>query len=84
MLAVRLRVVALATTSFLIAALVVGADPAIAVRATTGPGISAPPDVVVGEGDGHVDLPVTLSAPSASTVSVHYTTANSTAVAPLC
>jgi hypothetical protein len=40
--------------------------------AVTLPAISAPPNVVVGMADGHVDLPVTLSAPGAQTVSVDY------------
>src|SRR6266540_951498 len=44
------------------------------------PAISAH-DVIVGEGDGIVDLPVTLSAPSSSTVSVNYATSNSSAAA---
>ncbi len=44
--------------------------------AVTNPGISAPPNVVVGETDGYIDLPVTLSAPGINTVSVNYTTAN--------
>ena len=48
--------------------------------AVASPGISAPPDVVVGEADGFVDLPVTLSAPGQSSVSVAYATANSTAI----
>ncbi len=43
------------------------------------PAISAPPDQIVGEGDGYVDLAVRLSAPSASTVTVKYETANLTA-----
>src|SRR5262249_44380954 len=43
------------------------------------PLISAPADRIVGEGDGYVDLAVSLSAPSASAVSVHYATANSSA-----
>ena len=40
------------------------------------PTISAPPNVVVGEADGSVTLPVTLSAASTSTVTVNYATAN--------
>jgi chitinase len=36
------------------------------------PGISTPPDAVVGQGDGYMDLPVTLSAPGTSTVTVNY------------
>ena len=36
------------------------------------PRISAGPDVVVGEADGYVDLPVTLSAPGTKTVTVGY------------
>jgi hypothetical protein len=47
--------------------------------AVSSPGISAPPDVVVGEASGYVDLPVTLSAPGTSPVSVAYATANGTA-----
>ncbi len=42
----------------------------------TTPGISAPPDVVVGETDGYINLPVTLSAPGDTTVTVNYTTAD--------
>ena len=49
--------------------------------AVSSPGISAPPDVVMGEADGYVDLPVTLSAPSVSSVSVFYETFNVTAAA---
>ncbi len=43
------------------------------------PGISAPPDVVVGEADGQVALTVTLSAPGQNTVTVNYATADGTA-----
>ncbi len=46
-----------------------------ATKVTT-PGISAPPDVVVGETDGYINLPVTLSAPGDTTVTVNYTTAD--------
>jgi chitinase len=42
-------------------------------KAVSSPNISAPPNMVVGEADGYVDLPVTLSAPSTNTVSVNYT-----------
>ena len=42
------------------------------------PGISAPADVVVGQVDGYLDEPVTLSAPGESTVTVNYTTADGT------
>ena len=45
------------------------------------PRILAPTDVIVGEGDGYVDLPVSLSAPSLNTVSVNYSTLDSTAFA---
>jgi len=48
--------------------------------AVSSPGISAPPDVVVGAADGYIDLPVTLSAPGTSSVTVNYTTADVTAV----
>ena len=44
----------------------------------TSVGISAPPDVVVGEADGTVTLPVTLSNESSSTVTVTYSTSNGT------
>jgi Fibronectin type III domain/Calx-beta domain len=47
--------------------------------ASSSPYISAPPDVVVGEADGYVDLPVTLSAPGQSAVSMYYQTVNGTA-----
>jgi Calx-beta domain len=40
------------------------------------PNISAPSNTVVGEADGYIDLPVTLSAPGTSTVTVNYTTAS--------
>ena len=55
---------------------VIGASAAIPVAS---PSVSAPPDVIVGEGDGYVDLPVRLSAPGTNPVSVVYTTTSSTA-----
>ena len=42
--------------------------------AVTTPGISAPPNVVVGAADGYIDLPVTLSAPGINTTTVKFTT----------
>ena len=54
----------------------IGASGATAVPS---PNISAPPDVLVSEDDGYVDLPVTLSAPGTSVVTVDYATANSSA-----
>ena len=45
------------------------------------PAISVGPDQLVGEGDGYVDLPVTLSAPSTNTVTADYTTADVSAAA---
>jgi chitinase len=51
--------------------------------AVSAPFISAPPDVVAGEGDGYVDLPVTLSAPGRSVVSMYYSTVNGTATGTL-
>jgi hypothetical protein len=42
------------------------------------PGISAPPDVVVGAADGSVRLTVKLSAPGVNPVTVNYDTANGT------
>ena len=47
----------------------------------TTPTVSSPPDQLVGMGDGYVDVPVTLSAPGQSTVTVSYATANATASA---
>jgi hypothetical protein len=55
-----------------------GGSPASA-AAVSSPFIYAPPDVVVGEADGYVDLPVTLSAPGLSTVYMYYETLNGTA-----
>ena len=54
--------------------------PSVAAATTpvTAPGISAPPDVVVGAADGSVHLNVTLSAPGDNTVTVNYATANGT------
>ena len=49
--------------------------------AVPSPGISAPPDLVVGEADGYIDLPVTLSAPGEANVTVNYATANGSASA---
>jgi len=46
---------------------------------TITPNVAAPPDVIMSEADGHVNLPVTLSASSTQTVTVNYATANSTA-----
>ena len=51
------------------ATVVIGASDAGTV---TTPAISAPPDVVVGEADGYVDLPITLSAPTNGLVTVMY------------
>jgi Calx-beta domain/Fibronectin type III domain len=51
--------------------------------AVSSPYISAPPDVVIGEADGYVDLPVTLSAPGQYAVSMYYSTANGTATGTL-
>ena len=58
---------------------VLTAPPSQAANPIASPNISAPPDVVVGETDGSVDLPVTLNAPGESTVTVNYTTADGTA-----
>ena len=49
------------------AIVVIDASPAAPVAT---PRLSAPPDVAVGEADGYVDLPVTLSAPGQSPVTV--------------
>ena len=56
---------------------VIGANDAAAVVA---PGISLGADTVAGEADGYLDVPITLSAPSSTAVSVVYSFANMTAV----
>ena len=56
--------------------IVIGASPSARVPE---PGILAPPDVVVGEADGYVDLPVRLSAPGQSPLSVSYSTSSGAA-----
>ena len=48
---------------------------------TTNPAISAPANLIVGERDGQILLTVTLSDQSPNPVSVHYATADSTAIA---
>ena len=45
------------------------------------PALSAPPDVAVGEADGYVDLPVTLSAPGQSPVTVTVATGSGSGTA---
>jgi chitinase len=57
---------------------VIGSSAAVPVSS---PGISAPPDLVVGEGDGYVDMPIRLSAPGINAVTVTYGTSSSTASA---
>jgi chitinase len=71
-----------ALTAVLVATGLLGVSrPAAAVAAVAEPRVSAAPDLVVGEGDGSVDLPVTLSAPGQSVVTVGYNLSDSTAVA---
>jgi Calx-beta domain/Tectonin domain/Fibronectin type III domain len=65
-----------ATVAYGTGVVTIGASGAAAVAS---PRIYAPPDMVVGEADGYVDLPVTLSAPGQSTVTVTYQTSNGTA-----
>src|SRR3984957_7091883 len=62
-----------ATIAYGPAVVTIGASGASSVST---PGISASPDVVVGETDGYVDLPVTLNAPRVNTVTVNYATAD--------
>src|SRR4051812_27367220 len=66
----RIRLVVGLTLAVLAAA-------APAARAADQPAISAPPDAIVGESDGFVDLAVRLSATSPDAVTVNYATANS-------
>jgi chitinase len=48
-------------------------------KAVTKPGVSAGPDVVVGEADGYVDLAVSLAKPGTLPVTLSYTTTDGTA-----
>jgi hypothetical protein len=48
--------------------------------ASANPSISAPPDLAVNEGDGYVDLVVSLAVPGSNAVSVNYMTASGTAI----
>ena len=72
------RAVALVTAAVMTGALV-GVSSAHAVTAVSKPLISVGPDMVVGEGDGFVDVPVTLSAPGTTAVSVRLLTVQGTA-----
>jgi hypothetical protein len=65
-----------ATTADATGVVTIGASSAAPV---TLPAISAPPDLVVGEGDGYLDLTVRLSAPGSNTVSVNYATQDQSA-----
>jgi Calx-beta domain len=47
--------------------------------AVSQPGVSVGPDVVVGEANGYVDLPISLSRPGTLPVTVTYTTSDGTA-----
>ena len=53
-------------------------------KAVSLPSASVGPDVIVGEGDGYVDLPITLSAPGTLPVTLDYTTVAGTACPPNC
>jgi Ca2+-binding RTX toxin-like protein len=75
-------IVAVVTIALGTAGLITTALPTHADTPVAQPRISVGPDMVVGESVGHVDVPVTLSAPGLSTVTVHYTTFNNTAIAP--
>ena len=71
------------TLAIVVGGIAMGSGAAVAApaqsAAVASPGIYAPPDVVVGEADGHVDLPVTLDAPGQGTVTVGYSVSNETA-----
>ncbi len=67
-----------ATIAAAVGTVTIGAHGATAI---TQPAISIGPDLVVGEGDGYVDVPVTLSTPGTNPVTVVYTTADNTAAA---
>ncbi len=68
-----------ATLADAVGIVTIGANDATPVAS---PRISASADIVVGEGDGYVDVPVTLSAPGQTVVTVGYSTYNNTATAP--
>lgn len=55
------------------------AQPLPASAASATPFVSTGPDVIVGEGDGYVEVPITLSAPSTNTVSMYLADTNVTA-----
>ena len=67
-----------ATIADTTATVVIGANDT---ATTTTPQISVGPDTLLGEADGYLDVPVTLSAPAATAVSVVYSFANVTATA---
>ena len=79
LVAARARVVWLVLLSLLSAVATFGVASAQAGAASAGANISTGPDVVVGEADGSVTIPVTLDAAATSTVTVHYATADGTA-----
>src|SRR5690242_11984967 len=78
----RIRIWLAAGVAVVAAVVAAGAQGATRSESATAafPTISAPADVIVSEGDTTVDLVVKLSEPSASAVSVHFDTPNSTAV----
>ena len=53
-------------------------------KAVSLPSASVGPDVIVGEGDGYVDLPITLSVPGTLPVTLDYTTVSGTTCPPNC
>ena len=65
-----------ATVADFIGIVTIGAHGATALAS---PSLSLAPDLVIGEGDGYLDVPVTLSAPATAAVTVNYSTANATA-----
>ena len=79
MLRTSRRAVILTMPAILAASLLTSVSPLKAVTPVASPAISAPPDVIVGEADGYVDVVVSLSAPGQSTVTVNYSTSNDTA-----
>src|SRR4051794_4033192 len=70
------------TTILLVAGSIANNGPFSAAGAVEAPRISAGADTIVGEGDGFVDVPVTLSEPGQTVVTVTYSGFDNAAFAP--
>ncbi len=75
----RTMVLVVAAILMALAAAIAQPVMSVAAAASTQPGLSVGSDVVVGEGDGYVDLPIQLNAPGTLPVTVSYASADGTA-----